>query len=577
MKHYLKHIKPYWIFFVLSPLLMIIEVYCDVLIPSLAAEVITLVSGEAQTSEVVFLALRMLGYVAFAIAGGIGASYCATRASVNFSTDVREELFAKIQTFSFANIDKFSTGSLITRLTNDITQIQSFVVLCLRMVFRAPGMLIGAMIMAYLISPSLSIIFILLLPVLTLIIYITVSLSYKKFDIFQTKIDALNTNVQEVLTNVRVIKALTREKHEHNKFCDTNDELKESGLKAYRITILQTPLMTLFINAGTIAILWFGNQVWTAGDIAIGDISALVTYLAQVLMSVNMLAMVFLQSSRAIVSCKRVSQVLDADVDILDGTGDQLDKTVDSGAITFEHVNFRYYKNSEEKVLSDISIHIPSGQTVGIIGSTGCGKTSFVNLIARLYDVDSGAVLVDGVNVKDYSLKNLRDGVSMVLQNNILFSGSIAENLRWGDQQATDSELQTVSDWSAASEFIEGKRDGFQSMLDQGGLNLSGGQKQRLCIARALLKKPKILILDDSTSAVDTATERTITSHLKNELADTTKIIIAQRITSVMNADMILVMNEGRIEHIGDHTQLLENCLTYQEIYHSQMEQEVTA
>lgn len=561
----------------LSPLLMLIEVFCDVMIPTLAAEIINVGVANSSEKEIMFLAGQMVLFVALAVSTGVGASFCATRASVNFSSDVREELFAKIQEFSFANIDKFSTGSLITRLTNDITQLQQFVVMCLRMAFRAPGMLVGAIFMSYRISRSLSVVYIMLVPILALIIYITIHLAYHKFNFLQEKIDGLNSKVQEMLTNIRVIKALTRENYEEKNFVDVNNELKDSGLHAYRITILQTPLMTLVINAATILVLWLGSKAYLISDIEIGDISALVTYLTQILASVNMIAMVFLQSSRAIVSNARITEVLETQVDISNVVNEHSNKEVMSGHVRFEHVDFRYYKKNQEKVLSDIDFEIQSGETVGIIGSTGCGKTSLVNLIPRLYDVDGGAVYVDGVNVKDYSLKELRDGVAVVLQSNRLFSGSIRENLMWGDKNANEEAIENVVDWSAASEFVYQKENGLESKLDQGGLNLSGGQKQRLCIARALLKNPKILILDDSTSAVDTATEAKITKHLNHELKDTTKIIIAQRVSSVVNADKIIVMNDGMIEAIGTHKELLKESITYQEICYSQMDKEELA
>ncbi len=575
MQKYWKHIKPYWIFFVLSPLLMLIEVYCDVKVPSLAAQIINLGVSSGDASQILSLTGQMVLFVIVAICGGTGASYCATRASVNFSSDVRAEVFEKIQEFSFANIDKFSTGSLVTRLTNDITQLQQFVVMALRMMFRAPGMLVGAIVMAYLISPELSLVFLVMVPLLSLIIAITLWLSYKKFDVLQRKIDALNTNVQEVLTNIRVIKALTHEDYEEKRFATTNDDLMETGLSAYRITITQLPLMTIVINFGTVIVMWYGSTLLGLEMIQIGDISALITYLAQILMSVSMIAMVFLQSSRAFVSLHRISEVLETNVDVANAADADPARKVESGEIVFENVCFKYYKNNEELVLKDVSLTIASGQTVGVIGSTGCGKTSFINLIPRLYDVDSGAVYVDGLNVKNYTTQNLRDGVSVVLQNNMLFSGTIEENLRWGDEKATKEEIELVAQWAAAKDFVESKRDGYQTMLEQGGVNLSGGQKQRLCIARALLKRPKILILDDSTSAVDTATEATISHHLHSELKDTTKIIIAQRVGSVMSADMIVVMNDGMIEACGTHEELLENCGTYQEIYYSQMDKEV--
>ncbi len=577
MKHYYKHIKPYWIYFVLSPILMLIEIGCDVMLPSLAANILNVGTANGDAGAILLISSKMAIFLTIAGLSGIGASYCATKASINFSSDVREEVFAKIQEFSFANIDKFSTGSLITRLTNDITQLQQFVVMCLRMAFRAPGMLFGAIIMSYMISSSLAVVYVMLVPVLALIIYITIVLSYRKFNVLQVKIDGLNSKVQEMLTNIRVIKALTREEYEEKRFVEVNEELKNSGLQAYRITILQLPLMTLMINIATIAILWYGSIILNLGEIEIGDISALVNYLTQILASVNMIAMVFLQSSRAIVSSKRITEVLETEVDIKNGDTQYEDRIVSSGDIRFENVDFKYYKNNEELVLSNINLEIKSGETVGIIGSTGCGKTSLVNLIPRLYDADGGTVYVDGVDVKDYSLEHLRDGVSVVLQSNRLFSGSIKENLMWGDKDADQEALEQVIDLSAAAEFVSQKEDGLDFLLDHGGLNLSGGQKQRLCIARALLKNPKILILDDSTSAVDTATEAKITGHFNSELKDTTKIIIAQRVSSVMNADKIVVMNDGRIEEIGHHAELLEKSLTYQEIYYSQMDKEELA
>ncbi|MFI3324958.1 MAG: ABC transporter ATP-binding protein [Clostridia bacterium] len=572
MKRYFKYIKPYWIFFVLSPLLMVVEVYADVLMPALAADVIDIgvASGEASTLGI--LALKMFGVFVMAILSGTGAAYAATKASVEFAHDLREDIFTKIQSFSFQNIDKFSTGSLVTRLTNDITQLQQLVVIALRMAFRAPGLLVGAMIMAFTINAKLAIIFVVIVPILAIIIALVLYFAYKKFALLQIKVDALNTTVQEILTNIRIVKALTREKYEADRFDDVNDDLKTTGLQAFRITILQTPAMTILVNAGTIAILWFGATAFNNGEIAIGSISALITYLAQILGSVGMLANVFMQASRAIVSGKRVSEILDEEVDISDDNAKKLDKTVNSGDVVFENVNFKYYKNNKELVLSNINIHIKSGETVGIIGSTGCGKTSFVHLIPRLYDADAGNVYVDGTNVKDYSLKNLRDGVAMVLQNNLLFTGTIKENLMWGDQNATDEDITNVADWAAASDFIEATEDGYETFIDQGGLNFSGGQKQRLCIARALIKKTKVLILDDSTSAVDTATESRIRSHLYSDLGDVTKIIIAQRISSVINADKIIVMNDGHITNMGTHDELMESSEIYNEIYNSQME-----
>lgn len=553
---------------------MLLEVYCDIQIPTLSAQIINEGIMVSDSSAIYRTTLQMIGTICVAVTAGIGASYCATKASVHFSHDLREEIFEKIQTFSFHNIDKFRTGSLVTRLTNDITQVGQLVVMSLRMVFRSPGMLVGAMIMSYRISPELSRIFFVLAPILVVIIGIILHVAYPRFALLQQKVDALNTTVQEGLINIRVIKAFTREKYEEEKFQDVNEDLRDSGLRAYRINMLQSPLMTLTVNIATLAILWFGSKVLERGDIQIGDISALITYLTQILMSVNMIANVFMQSSRSLVSARRLSEVLDETVDLTDLFASQPDKTVDSGKVVFEGVSFRYFDHSEEEVLSNLNFTIESGQTVGIVGSTGCGKTSLVHLIPRLYDASRGRILVDGVDVKDYSLQHLREGVAMVLQQNLLFSGSIRDNLKWGKSDATQEEMEAVADFAAAKEFIEETSNQYDTLINQGGLNLSGGQKQRLCIARALIKNAKILILDDSTSAVDTETERKIRHHLEHDCREMTKIIIAQRITSVEHADQIIVLEEGEVSAMGSHQELLEHSAVYQEIYYSQVDQE---
>ncbi len=571
MQLYYKHIKPYLLFFILSPLLMLVEVFCDVKIPTLSAQIINLsVAGGAQ-SQILATSAQMLFFALLAGGAGVGASFASTRASVNFCHDLREELFIKIQGFSFYNIDKFSTGSLITRLTNDVTQVGQIIVMSLRMFFRAPGMLVGAIVMSYTISPSMSVIFLVLTPVLALVVCLVLAVSYPRFARLQGKIDALNVAVQEGLVNIRVIKAFTREDYEKEKFKKVNEDLRDTGLSAYRMNILQMPLMTLIVNMATIAILWFGSKALGRGELLIGDISAFITYLAQILMSVNMIAQVFLQSARSLVSSQRILAVLQEEIDVSDANAAAPEKTVTAGDICFENVSFGYYKNAQDNVLSDINLTIKAGQSVGIVGATGCGKTSLVHLISRLYDVSEGAVYVDGVNVKDYALKNLRAGVAVVLQSNLLFSGTVKENLQWGDATALFDELQQAAKFAAADEFIDGMSGWYNTNLSQGGRNLSGGQKQRLCLARALVKKGKILILDDSTSAVDTATERTIINHLTHDLPDLTKIIIAQRISSVQHCDNIVVMEDGKIAATGSHAELLSASPIYQEIYQSQM------
>ncbi|MFI3175106.1 MAG: ABC transporter ATP-binding protein [Bacillota bacterium] len=572
MQTYWKHIKPYLIFFVMTPAFMVLEVYADVQIPTLSARIINEGILENDTTRILMLAVQMILTLCMAVTTGVGAAYCSMKASANFAHDLRDEVFSKIQEFSFKSIDKFSTGSLVTRLTNDITQIAQLVNMFLRMIFRSAGMLIGSTIMAYQLSPSLSKIFLVLVPILVVIIWVILHLAFPKFKLLQEKVDALNTTIQEGLLNIRVIKAFTREKHEEAKFETVNADLKNTALGAYRINMLQSPLMTISVNMATICILWFGSQALGRGEILVGDISAMITYLTQILMSVNMVANVFMQASRSLVSVRRLSEILDETIDISDLTAKKPEKTVDSGAVVFENVSFQYFENSEENVLSHINLTIASGETVGIVGSTGSGKTSFVQLIPRLYDVTSGRILVDGVDIKEYSLRNLREGVAMVLQQNLLFSGTIKENLCWGKVDASDEEIKQNAEFAAAKQFIEEMTDGYDAILHQGGLNLSGGQKQRMCIARALIKKTKILILDDSTSAVDTATESKIRKHLQHDLKDMTKIIIAQRITSIKHADKIVVLDEGEISAVGTHEELLETSKVYQEIFNSQVD-----
>ncbi|OON96410.1 MAG: ABC transporter [Epulopiscium sp. Nele67-Bin005] len=569
MQRYMKYITPYWAYCLLAPLCMFIEVYCDLQIPLFSAKIINQGIENLDSTATITIMLTMMLYIVCAVSSGIGAAYFASKASVNFACDLREDVFTKIQDFSFSNIDKFTAGSLITRLTNDISQLQQLVMMVLRMLIRVVGMLVGAVIMAYTINKEVSVIFTILLPILTIIVYAVLKLSFSKFMFLQEKVDDLNIRVREVLVNIRVIKAFTREDYEEDKFKTVNENLTDTSLKAYRISLWQTPLITLSVNMATIGVLYMGGQLLEINELQIGDISALITYLTQILASVNMLGMVFLQSTKSIVSARRLGEVLDTNIDITDN---ESDKVVGSGDIRFENVSFKYTKNNNEMVLRNLNLEIKSGETVGIIGSTGCGKTSFAHLIPRLYDANEGNVYVDGTNVKDYTLHNLREGVAVVLQNNILFTGTIKENLLWGNTNATQDEIEKVADWSAAKEFITNFDNKYDTKIEQSGVNLSGGQKQRLCIARALLKRPKIIILDDSTSAVDTATERKINKHLYEELNDTTKIIIAQRITSVIDASKIIVMDKGIVEAIGTHEELLNSSLTYQEIYNSQME-----
>ncbi|MBQ7846707.1 MAG: ABC transporter ATP-binding protein [Clostridia bacterium] len=502
--------------------------------------------------------------------GGVGGSYFGSKASVNFAADLRRDLFAKVQGFSFASIDKFSTGSLVTRLTNDVTQIQNVVNMMLRMMLRAPGMMIGALIMAISLRPDLSVVLAVVLPLMLVVIVILVITSFPRFSRMQEKMDALNSTVQENITNVRVVKSFVSEDREKEKFRVANRNMKKAGMSAMKLMLFMSPVMTLFMNVTVMVILWFGAGMVQNHGMEIGDLSAFISYVTQILSSLMMVTMMFVMFSRAMASSKRIWAVLDEHTDLTDELSKCKDATVQGGEIVFENVTFRYYKGSEDPVLDRINLKIPAGATVGIIGSTGCGKTTLVSLIPRLYDVDEGRVLVDGIDVRDYSLHHLREGVGMVLQKNVLFSGTIEDNLRWGDEDASMDALLEASTLAQADKFVSTFTEGYHTKLDQGGTNVSGGQKQRLCIARALLKKPGILILDDSTSAVGTATERQIREGLADYLENSTKIIIAQRISSVKDADMIVVMENGRITGVGTHDELMESNEDYKEIFVSQ-------
>ncbi|MCR4962206.1 MAG: ABC transporter ATP-binding protein/permease [Lachnospiraceae bacterium] len=572
MKRYWKYIKPYLSAFIIGPLLMIVEVVGEIVLPKLMSLIINNGIVDKDVSYIVRIGLAMIACAVFMAIGGVGGAYFGAKASINFAADLRKDAFENVQRFSFKNIDNFSTGSLVTRLTNDITQVMNFVNQILRMALRAPGMLIGAVIMAVMMNARLALIILIVIPIMIATILFVISKAFPRFQALQKKIDNLNSVTREAITNVRVIKSFVRDDHEHGKFAETNEELKESSLAAFRIMITTFPLMALFMNVTTLAVVWFGGNQILVGDMQVGDLTAFITYVTQILISLMMTSIMILQSSRAIASAKRINEVIDCETDIDDANAACPDKKVEKGSIEFKNITFRYYKESKEPVLENVSLKIASGETVGIIGSTGSGKTTLVQMIPRLYDVDEGEVLVDGVNVKDYSLKNLRDGVSMVLQKNLLFSGSIIENLKWGDEEASDEEIRKVADMAQADGFVTSFEDGYDTDLGQGGVNVSGGQKQRLCIARAMLKKPKILILDDSTSAVDTATERYIRDNLKSYMPETTKIIIAQRISSVIEADKIVVLDDGRVVGEGTHDQLMSECEAYKEIYYSQMD-----
>ena len=573
LKRYKKYITPYLSAFVIGPLMMLTEVAGEVMLPKFMSMIINNGVASRNVAYIGKMGTLMVLTVLFMAVGGILGAYFSAKASISFTSDMRNDLFRKVQQFSFENIDDYSTGSLVTRLTNDVQQVQNVLMMGLRMALRAPGMFLGALIMAFMMNRQLAVIILIVIPLLLAAIILILKTAFPRFGEMQRRLDRLNSGIQESLTNVRVVKSFVREDHEIEKFSKLNDDLKESSLRALRIVIATMPVMMFAMNVTTLAVVWYGGNIIIAGKMPVGDLTAFTTYIVQILMSLMMLSMVFLQSSRASASMKRINEIFNTEIGLNDDHAKNKDKKVTEGRVEFKNVSFGYSGENGRKdlVLEGISFTAEPGQTIGIIGSTGSGKTSLVQLIPRLYDVTGGEVLVDGVNVKEYSLKHLREGVGMVLQKNILFSGTIEENLRWGNEDAPMEDVIRFSESAQADPFVKTFKNGYDTEMGQGGVNVSGGQKQRLCIARALLKRPKILILDDSTSAVDTATEAKIRESLYHDLKDTTKIIIAQRISSVQEADQILVLEDGKIIGHGTHEELLKTCEAYSEIYTTQI------
>ena len=568
-KRYKSYILPYKSAFILGPLMMVTEVLGEILLPKFMSMIINHGVAQKDGGYILKMGLVMAITSFLMAAGGILGAYFAAKASISFTSDLRRDLFARVQQFSFKNIDTFSTGSLVTRLTNDIQQVQNLIMMGLRMMLRAPGMFLGALVMAFWMNAELAAVILVVIPLLTAAIVWILRTAYPRFTAMQKALDTLNSGIQEVLANVRVVKSFVREDYEEKRFAGTNRELKEAGLRALKIVIATMPVMMFAMNVTTLAVVWFGGNLIIGGRMAVGDLTAFTTYIVQILMSLMMLSMVFLQSSRAMASIRRIDEVLDEPIDLSDENASQKDRKVEKGRVEFKDVSFSY-REGGEPVLSHISLTAEPGETIGILGATGSGKTSLVQLIPRLYDVTEGSVRVDGIDVREYSLKNLRDGVGMVLQKNVLFSGTIEENLRWGDETATEEEVRRAAVYAQADSFVNSFAEGYKTEMGQGGVNVSGGQKQRLCIARALLKKPKILILDDSTSAVDTATEAAIRTAFREDLKDTTKFIIAQRLSSLEYADRILVLEDGRIIGEGTQEKLLASCEAYREIYETQ-------
>ena len=551
---------------------MIIEAVCELALPSIANMVYKNVDAAAQSGEdiklyVIKIGAAMFGLAVMGLAGGLITMKVSSVASQRFSYRLRKALYEKISGFSFKNIDTFSTSSLTTRMTNDVTMLQNTLIMVLRILVRAPALLVVSAFFAFSINAKISLILVVMLPIIGVIVALVLKFGFPMFQKMQTKIDNVNRVVQENLIGIRVVKAFVREDREKDKFHKASDELANQGARAAGLVVTVMPIMMLLMNVVIVFIYYSGAKSAAAGAMDVGQISVLAAYIVQVLMNIMMISVFMLQLTRAKACGERVCEVLDTEIDIVNPENPFIPENP-KGAVEFKNVNFGYYEG--DNVLENISFKAEPGNIIGIIGSTGCGKTSLVNLIPRLYDVSAGEVLVDGVDVRDYDLAALRDIIGVVLQKNVLFSGTIKENVKWGKSNATDEEIISVCKAAQAHEFIEQQPDGYETDLSQGGLNLSGGQKQRLCIARAMIKNPKILILDDSTSAVDTATEAKIRESFYNEFKDTTVIIIAQRISSVKDADKILVVDDGKIDAIGNHDELMESCEIYQEIYKTQ-------
>jgi ATP-binding cassette subfamily B multidrug efflux pump len=570
-----RYLKPYWLYVLLAPLFMVLEVYMDLLQPNYMADIVDIGIANGDMGYVINKLLIMLGIAFIGMLGGIGCCYASSVAAIGFGTDIRSALFRKIQTFSFANLDRFQTSSLITRLTNDITQLQNVVTMSLAMMIRAPLLGIGSIIMILRISPSLASILLVATPLTIVAALFVIKKGFPLFRKVQSKIDKVNNVMRENLAGVRLIKAFVRKDFEEERFREANEDLQNTAIKAGRIMAIGMPILMLITNLAVVAVLWFGGVKVQSGTLEIGSLIAFINYLARIMMSLIMVAFSFMAISRGKVSADRVKEVLMEEPDLMDPVRDLEDTLkeepqVEHGQVVFENVTFKY-RSGGEPVLKDISLTAQPGETVAILGETGSGKTSLVSLIPRLYDPQEGRIIIDGVDVRHYTLYNLRKEIGMVLQTSLLFSGSILDNLRWGDPHGDLEKAIEVTSITQAHGFITETPNGYQTDLSQGGVNLSGGQKQRLNIARALMKNPKILILDDATSAVDMATELKIQQALRSRKYRSTTFIIAQRISSVMDADKIIVLQKGRIVGMGTHEELLESNALYQDIYQSQM------
>ena len=568
VKTLLKEIKEFKFPSIMTPICMIGEVICEMVIPILMARIVDLGIYGGDMALIFRTGGMMIVIAILGLLAGLGGAYFGAKASAGFARNLRKAMFDNIQTFSFSNIDKFSTSGLVTRLTTDVTNIQNAYMMTLRMAMRAPSSLIIAMIAAFTINAELASIYLVAVAVLSVIMVFIMNKATKYFKEVFEKYDALNESVQENVSAIRVVKAYVREDYENNKFKKAALNIYNMFVKAESNVVFMSPIMTGTVYVCILLISWLGAHMIVGGSLTTGNLMSLLTYCMTILMNLMMLAMIFVMLTMASASGKRIAEVIEEKTNITNN--DKAIKEVPDGSISFDHVSFAYNQTSEEPVLKDINLEIKPGETIGIIGGTGSAKSSLVNLISRLYDVTGGSVKVGGIDVRDYDLETLRDQVSVVLQKNVLFSGTILDNLRWGNKDATLEECQRACKMACADEFIEKMPQGYNTEIEQGGTNVSGGQRQRLCIARALLKKPKILILDDSTSAVDTATDAKIRKAFAEEIPGTTKLIIAQRISSVQGCDRIIVMDDGKVNGFGTHDELLKSNNIYREVYESQ-------
>lgn len=569
LKKLLSCVGEYKKYAILTPIVMLGEVIMEVLIPLVMACIVDYGIGKSDISYTVKMGLLMAVMAIFSLACGTLGGKFAAQAGMGFAKNVRKKLFDKVQDFSFANVDKFSTASLVTRLTTDVTNVQNTFMMIIRMAVRSPFMLIFALIMAISINAKLAMIFLIAIPVLGIGMVVITSTAFPRFEKMLAKYDALNSRVQENLIGIRVVKAFVREKFEGEKFVASADDVRAAQVKAEKVVILGQPLMQIAMYSCIVAVIYFGGNMVIGETMLIGQLSSFITYITQILMSLMMLSMIFVMTTISMASMHRIVEIFDEVPDIADHNADP-ELLPEDGSIMFDNISFSYAKDKDKLNLKNIDLKIKSGETIGVIGGTGSAKSTLVQLIPRLYDVLEGRILVGGHDVRDYKIDNLRNEVAMVLQKNVLFSGTIKDNLRWGNENATDEEIIEACKQAQAYDFVTSFPDGYETDLGQGGVNVSGGQKQRLCIARALLKKPKIVILDDSTSAVDTATDAKIRHAFKTELADTTTIIIAQRISSVAEADRIIVLDDGNIDAFDTHENLLKTNKIYREVYYSQ-------